>query len=126
MPARDEMIQAYRLLYRHCLRAVQYSKPARYIARDRLRHAFRSNSPSAFDPASVQKTLEFLDGAARVKGLEHRIVKNILHVWLKRSRKVKLTRNEVEQQTLELQAHAYHSFDHTIEMLNKTMGTCIS
>lgn len=25
-----------------------------------------------------------------------------------------------------LQAHAYHSFDHTIEMLNKTMGTCIS
>lgn len=79
--AQNEIISAYRHLYKQCLRAVQYSKPARYIARDRLRHAFRTNNASEFNPVQIQTTLEFLDGAARARGLEHKLVKNLLYVW---------------------------------------------
>ena len=66
---------------------MQYSKPARYTARDWLRQSFRSNSSSAFDSARIRTTLEFLDGAAKVKGLEHKIVKTLLHVQAERTNK---------------------------------------
>ena len=81
MPGPREVVTAYRNLYRHALRAVQYSKPARYTARKRLRDAFRNNAASNFDAQKIDRTLEFLDGAARVKGLEHKIIKNLLYVW---------------------------------------------
>ncbi|GAB7348436.1 hypothetical protein MBLNU459_g6856t1 [Dothideomycetes sp. NU459] len=121
MPTNHEVILAYRNLYRHLLRAVQYSKPARYTARDRLRHNFRTNPHSTFDAARIARTLEFLDGAARTKGLEHRIVKNLLHVW---ATKGSLPMNTKPQDT-KSRADAYHEFDRTIEMLDQTMGTCI-
>lgn len=88
--SRKELVLAYRHLYQHCLRAVQYSKPARYTARDRLRQAFRANPPSSFDAARIRTTLEFLDGAARARGLEHKVVKNLLHVWAIRSNQISL------------------------------------
>jgi hypothetical protein len=75
------IIHAYRHLYQHLLRAVQYSKPARYIARDRLRNAFRNSKTEEYDAKRLARTLEFLDGAAKTTGLEHKIVKNWVHVW---------------------------------------------
>lgn len=86
MPTNHEILRSYRYLYKNLLRAVQYSKPARYTARDRLRQNFRSNDRSTFDADRISKTLEFLDGAARSKGLEHKIVKNLLHVWATKGR----------------------------------------
>lgn len=85
------ILLSYRHLYQHLLRAVQYAKPARYVARDRLRVAFRnpsssSTSDNAYHPERVARTLEFLDGAARTKGLEHKILKNLMHVWWERER----------------------------------------
>lgn len=80
-PSNREILLAYRQLYKHCLRAVQYSKPARYTIRDRLRHRFRSGQPADLDLRRIDNTLEFLRGAAREKGLEHHIVKNLTHVW---------------------------------------------
>lgn len=85
-PSPTETIHAYRHLYQHLLRAVQYSKPARYTARDRLRTAFRTSRPEEFDARKISRTLEFLDGAARVRGLEHKVVKNLMHVWFERQR----------------------------------------
>ena len=76
-----EVITAYRHLYQHGLRAVQYAKPQRYTLRDRLRRAFRTANRGDFDQNRVDKTLEFLDGAARERGLEHKLVKNLLHIW---------------------------------------------
>jgi len=76
-----EILLAYRHLYKHLLRAVQYSKPARFTARDRMRDAFRKSPRETFDAASVARTVEFFDGAAKARGLEHRIVKNLMHVW---------------------------------------------
>lgn len=86
---KSTILLAYRHLYQHLLRAVKYSKPARYIARDRIRAAFRNSSPHQqqqhFQPAEISRTLEFLDNAAKYRGLEHRIVKNCMHVWWSRS-----------------------------------------
>jgi hypothetical protein len=78
-PRQQEMIYAYRNLYRGLLHAVQYSKPARYIARDQLRDAFRKEHPSSFNQEKIDRTVEFLRFAARETGLEHRVVKNLLH-----------------------------------------------
>jgi hypothetical protein len=78
---RQEIVKAYRRLYRDGLRAVQFSKPARYVLRDRLRLSFRNGAIRDFDPAKIENTVEFLKGAAREKGLEHKIVKSLMQVW---------------------------------------------
>jgi len=75
------IVHAYRHLYRHSLRAIQFSKPARYTLRDRLRLAFRKGSATDLDPQRVRNTVEFLQYATRENGLEHKIVKNLLFVW---------------------------------------------
>jgi hypothetical protein len=79
--ANEAVVHAYRHLYRQSLRAVQFSKPARYTLRDRLRLAFRKGSAQDFEPSKVQNTLEFLQYATRENGLEHKIIKNLLFVW---------------------------------------------
>lgn len=78
---REAIVHAYRHLYRHGLRAVQFSKPARYTLRDRLRLAFRKSAATDFEPMKVENTIEFLQYATKENGLEHKIVKNLLLVW---------------------------------------------
>lgn len=73
-----DKIHAYRHLYRALLHAVQYSKPARYTARDQLRDAFRKEDSSLFSKKKVERTVEFLNIAAREKGLEHQLVKTLI------------------------------------------------
>ena len=79
IPSPQEITHAYRHLYRGLLRAVQFSKPARYVARDQLRRAFRTKDPSSFDQEKIDRTVAFLGFAAKEAGLEHRIVRNLLH-----------------------------------------------
>ena len=79
-PSPQEVTHAYRHLYRGLLRAVQFSKPARYVARDQLRRAFRTEHPSSFNQEKIDRTVEFLGFAAKEAGLEHRIVRNLLHM----------------------------------------------
>lgn len=82
MPASHaEVILAYRHLYKHLLRAVQYSKPARFVVQDRMRNAFRDAALENFDANRIGRTLQFLDGAAKSTGLEHKILKNLMFVW---------------------------------------------
>jgi hypothetical protein len=88
LPSPLEVVHAYRSLYRASLRAVQYSKPNRYIARDQLRQAFRREDPSTFNQEKIDATVEFLNLAARERGLEHKIVKNLLHTRWGLSRKI--------------------------------------
>lgn len=84
----QEIVLAYRHLYQHLLRAVQYSKPARYIVRDQLRNAFRRPAPEQYDKAVICNTLLFLDNAAKSRGPEHIILKNLVHVqWGRRQLK---------------------------------------
>lgn len=79
MTANIQVIHAYRHLYRHLLQAIQYARPNRFIARDQLRAAFRE--PGAkLDVEGIKRTLWFLQAAAKERGLEHKIVKNLLVV----------------------------------------------
>lgn len=79
MMANLEIIHAYRHLYRGLLHAVQFSKPARYVACYQLRAAFRGNE-AVFDPKGVARTIDFLDAAARSRGTEHKVLKNLLMI----------------------------------------------
>lgn len=119
-----EIIQAYRALYKHSLRAVQYSIPSRYTFRDHLRRAFRSSKPGDFDAARIANTLQFLDGAAKYRGLEHKIVKNLSHVWWERAR-LPYQRVHERPDVRPFRFAAYEDFDRTVEGLNRSMGLCI-
>lgn len=77
----QQIVRSYRHLYRHALHAVQYASPARYTVKALLENAFRTGNSADFDQQKVNNTLTFLHGAAKEKGLEHRIVKNLLHTW---------------------------------------------
>lgn len=80
-PSSQEIVRSYRHLYRHALYAVQYAAPARYTLRILLRNAYRTGNAADFDAQKINNTVTFLEGAAKEKGLEHRILKNLLHTW---------------------------------------------
>lgn len=85
-PSTQDVIHAYRHLYRGLLHAVQFSMPGRFTARDQLRDAFRRGDPASFNQERIDRTVEFFKLAARETGLEHRIVKNLLHTAYERRR----------------------------------------
>lgn len=80
-PSSQDVVRSYRSLYRHSLHAIQYSSPARYTLRTLLRNTYRAGTAADFDPRKIENTLTFLNGAATEKGLEHRILKSLLHTW---------------------------------------------
>ena len=77
----EAVVHAYRNLYRHGLRAVQYTVPQRYTIRDRLRRAFRESPRSDFEQPRIDNTIELFKAAARDTGVEHRLIKNLCRVW---------------------------------------------
>ena len=77
----QEIVRSYRQLYRHGLHAVQYSAPARYTLKILLENSYRNGSAADYDAQKINNTLTFLEGAAKEKGLEHKILKNLLHTW---------------------------------------------
>ena len=87
MPSQHEIILAYRHALRAGLRAVLYAKGARLTIRDRIESAFRSGQPSDLDSVRLSRTLDFLHCAAKNRGLEHRIVKNLCAVSWERKQK---------------------------------------
>jgi hypothetical protein len=78
------LLHAYRHLLRAALRAVQFSKPARYVVRDQIREGFEvsrtTKVPASYDPERVRRTVWFLKAAAQEAGLESRILKNLVRV----------------------------------------------
>ncbi|KOS22214.1 UPF0593 mitochondrial protein [Escovopsis weberi] len=120
---------AYRHLYRGLLRAVQYSSPARYVARDQLRAAFREPG-GTLDAEGVRRTVWFLKAAGKEKGLEHRMLRNLLEVSRRRGqrgawRKVLNESRQKPNVMTEQQDIAWEHYDMTVAMLNKTMGLCL-
>lgn len=80
-PSRYDIVKSYRDLYRSALRAVQFSSPSRYTLKSQIRLAYRSNDTESFNPTKIENTLLFLRYAAKERGLEHRLLKTLLHVW---------------------------------------------
>lgn len=90
MASRQEVLHAYRHLYKGLLRGVQYAIPARYIVRDQLRGAFRdttstSTTTTTWDAEAIKRTLWFLSAAGRQRGLEHRILRNLVRMHSERA-----------------------------------------
>lgn len=75
------IILSYRHLYRTALKAVHYSKPARYTIRDRLRWAFRNTHRTYFCQNRTRNTLDFLRNARFGSTLEKRVFTSLLHAW---------------------------------------------
>ena len=75
-----EIRLAYRQLFRAALRAVHYSSPAKYQIRDSIRTAFRNEPAERFDARKIANTKEFLRRAEIETGIEHKILRNLLHV----------------------------------------------
>ncbi|KAF2201253.1 DUF1763-domain-containing protein [Delitschia confertaspora ATCC 74209] len=124
--SKKEVVHAYRQLYRQGLRAVQFSKPARYTLRDRLRHEFRKGKPETFNKEKVENTLEFLHYATTQNGLEHKIVKNLLFVWWHElDGRGRSNRPVTQAAEVQIRVTAFDAFNHTILMLNESMGLCL-
>ncbi|CAL3972509.1 unnamed protein product [Diplocarpon coronariae] len=121
-PSSIELIHAYRHLYRGLLHAVRFAKPSRYIARDQLRNAFRNEHSSNFDKQKVERTIEFLQYAAQEKGLEHRIVKSLLHTRYWEVREKHISRTPIKEQLLNSSRINYQM---NVAMLNDSMGLCL-
>ncbi|KAF2265854.1 DUF1763-domain-containing protein [Lojkania enalia] len=122
-----DIVHAYRHLYRQGLRAVQFSKPARYTLRSRLRDAFHRGTSTDFFPEKIANTLEFLQYATVENGLEHKILKNILFVWWYQERggSKKASRKHLTVADVEIKTTAYDTFNNNIKMLNESMGMCL-
>ena len=75
-----KIVLAYRQLYRSGLHAVRYSTPERYTLKRSLDEAFRNGTHADFDAQRIGNTILFLQHAAKEKGMEHRILKNLLIV----------------------------------------------
>ncbi|KAK6583311.1 hypothetical protein PZA11_004387 [Diplocarpon coronariae] len=128
-PSSIELIHAYRHLYRGLLHAVRFAKPSRYIARDQLRNAFRNEHSSNFDKQKVERTIEFLQYAAQEKGLEHRIVKSLLHTrywevreYIANYPRKHISRTPIKEQLLNSSRINYQM---NVAMLNDSMGLCL-
>lgn len=131
----EELVQAFRRLYRSALRAVQYSKPARYVVRDQLRAAFRDSKAGAdaFDPEAVRRTIWFFNAAAQSRGLEHRIVRNLVTTAYWRRRRaatMQTTWKVVVERKKNPAVHdvdgtEYDHYDRTLQKLNETMRLCL-
>ncbi|KAF4980612.1 hypothetical protein FZEAL_3425 [Fusarium zealandicum] len=127
MASTTEIVHAYRQMYRNLLRAVQYSIPNRFVARDQLRSAFREPG-ATFDKKSVKRTIWFLEAAAKEKGMEHRILRNLLMVQHVRGYHAHGWVHNVREEDTPMQEQTktgYHHYDMTVAMLNKTMGLCL-
>jgi hypothetical protein len=126
------VVTAYRSLYRTALHAVRYSRPARYVIRDRLRRAFRDSPATDFEPDRIANTILFLRAAATDTGLEHRVLKNLSLVWYweahqwsrRHTLKAKYHKN-APVESVAATVQGYDQFYELLRMLNQTMGLCL-
>lgn len=99
--ADPKIIHAYRHLYRGLLHAVQFSKPARYTARNQLRRAFREEG-AKYDSRGIARTIRFLEAATRERGPEHRVLKNLIFIaWCRYDDSTGWKHTQLEQRVKE-------------------------
>src|SRR4051812_22608775 len=80
-PFKQSILLAYRILLRAGLRAVHFKQPGRSVIISQLRRAFRDpRELRSFDLERVKRTAWFLKAAGEEKGLESKILKNLVRV----------------------------------------------
>ncbi|KAJ5909146.1 hypothetical protein N7495_001828 [Penicillium taxi] len=128
--AQQEVVHAYRQLYRQGLKAIRYATPARHVLRSSLRDSFRSCPREEFDSSRVFNTIRFLERATEYTGYEHKILRNLLLIkyWAmpniaKESRVLKVL--GLANAEDRLRKNAYEHYYLTLERLNESIGTCL-
>ncbi|KAI0025655.1 DUF1763-domain-containing protein [Xylariomycetidae sp. FL0641] len=135
MASHEEIIHAYRSLYRNALNAVKFSKKARFIVRDQLRTAFREKG-AQYNRRGVIRTNLFFLAAERQAGLEHRILKSLIsteyfrnyydrETWRHSSLELANKTRKKKAAELHMEKTRYKHYDMTVAMLNKTTGLCL-
>ncbi|PWY67477.1 DUF1763-domain-containing protein [Aspergillus costaricaensis CBS 115574] len=124
------VVHAYRHLYRQGLKAINYSTPARHVLRHSLRSAFRSSSPEELNPRRIANTLQFLQRAADVAGLEHKIVKNLMMMKYWEQPQVRKDHRTlrglgVDQRDPILMQDTMRQFNLTLSLLNDSLDICL-
>ncbi|KAJ0125160.1 hypothetical protein J7T55_006504 [Diaporthe amygdali] len=104
-------------------------EPASTVARDQLRRAFRDKTRT-FNKSTIRRTVWFLNNAARETGTEHKIVKSLLFTQWCREKNRRLPWKHITDPSYKkkedlIKDTAYVHYEHTIAMLNKTMGLCL-
>lgn len=113
---------AYRRFYRISLKAVQYSVPARYSIITKVNRLFRQGPylHGAEEQEIQDNTFLFLEIAAKEKGIEHKIVRNLCFVewsqWQQSRSGHKPVKNLVER---ELRSHIYDDYKAAVQELNQ-------
>ncbi|KAF1814185.1 DUF1763-domain-containing protein [Eremomyces bilateralis CBS 781.70] len=130
MPSPPQIIHAYRTLYRTGLRALKYHLHHRRALLTHLRHAFRTNPPSAFSPQKIANTVTFLRVAARRQpaSVEYRVLVNLLNAGYHRERRLAKGKAMPVVGTVErgVRMHrVYEGLDWEVRMLNESMGMCL-
>ncbi|KAL8712564.1 MAG: hypothetical protein Q9220_003095 [cf. Caloplaca sp. 1 TL-2023] len=128
---KEQILKSYRNLYRQALRAIQYSSPARYTLKNLLQLAYRRNAREAYNVHKIDNTIVFLKHAAEERGFEHRLLKNLLHMWwwqgqtIKRRRDAKgLPANTVQPRKEMIRSASQH-LTITLRLLNESMNMCL-
>ncbi|PYH47684.1 DUF1763-domain-containing protein [Aspergillus saccharolyticus JOP 1030-1] len=124
------VVDAYRQLYRHGLKAVNYSTPARYVLLHTLRCSFRSSTLGNLDLQRVANTVRFLQRASESAGLEHRIMRNLMFMKYWQHPKVRRDPRPikglgVDPHDPKLKEDAWQQFSLTLKLLNESLGTCL-
>jgi len=145
-PEELSTIQQYRMILRAGLRAVRYASPARYQIHQKIRAAFeelrnlpsgRHNPTSTTDgyqsklpphqvkyipTSSFLNTVEFLNTAAKQKGRESDIVRNLCYVeydnWLPANKMRMLRMKGNDKVNLD---RAQSEYKYMIKMMNHTL-----
>ncbi|KAL4759571.1 uncharacterized protein BDW70DRAFT_78711 [Aspergillus foveolatus] len=131
MAERQAIIHAYRQLYRHGLKAVNYSTPARHVLVQTLRSSFRTSPAQDFDSLRINNTLNFFHKAANIAGIEHKIVRNLLMIkfWDQPGRvraNLRPIRGlDVDQRDPKVRKDSLGQFKRTLLFLNESLGTCL-
>lgn len=128
-PTTTVVSSAYRRLLRTALQAVRFSTPARYQVQSILRDSFRHSPLSTFTPRRIKNTVRFLERARECNGIEHKILRNILHVryWRDHREKHKPPGGLKENTdvAVDLRRNVPAQFDATLHVFNETMDLCL-
>ncbi|KAI5205468.1 hypothetical protein E4T39_02972 [Aureobasidium subglaciale] len=116
----QQVIHAYRHLLRTSLQAIRYAKPTRFTLQSHLRHSFR-HPKASFNDQEITQTLEFLSNAAKYKGIEQKVVRNLMHVWGCKDRDIPATLKRARKD-MDFRDAAYARFDDDVRMLERSLG----
>ncbi|KAL1915580.1 uncharacterized protein VTP21DRAFT_6704 [Calcarisporiella thermophila] len=126
----QEARSLYRRLWRAGHAAVSNAAPAKYIFRRKLRDGFNENLSASPDQCPIlfsraHNTLLFLDQAARRRGLEHKVIKNLCQMGIyhqKYAERPPFWNRKLKPHQHKLHAASYDGYYRTIEMLNESLG----